>query len=205
MKRLFGALALACACLTSLPAGAELPDKGRLFVIQQRKFRLGHEIELGGTFEPQDAFSKGIAGEAAYTLHFGDEWGWEILRAGYLVQFDTGLRTQLRRDFGVVPTQFETLQYYASSAAVWSPSYGKMAWRNASILHVEMFLTAGVAAGRFSSSYGFGPELGVGARLFLTSLLSWRLEVRDAYFLQRNPQNVVFLSTGLSFNFGGPD
>jgi outer membrane beta-barrel protein len=180
-------------------------DSGRLVAIQQRKFRMAHELELAVSFTPLDAFDKGLGGEAAYTLHFTDALGWEILRFGYFGQLGTGLREQLLQEFGVVPTQFETLQYYASSAFEWSPAYGKLAWNNAAITHVEMFLTVGAAAGWFSSSIGFGPEAGLGLRIFINSILSWRLEVRDAYFFERNSENVVFLSTGLSFNLGSRD
>lgn len=205
---LSGLLALGAAwgCLVWPLVSRADDDPGQLVAIQQRKFRLVHEIELAAAFAPLDAFDKGLGGEGAYTLHFTDAFAWEILRAGYFAQIDTGLRTQLLQEFGVVPTQFETLQYYASTAFEWSPAYGKLAWNNSAITHVELFFTLGAAAGWFTSgSVGAGPEAGVGLRIFISQLLSWRIEARDAYFFEHNSQDVVFLSTGLSFNFGGRD
>jgi outer membrane beta-barrel protein len=202
-----GVLAVGAACGLLWPTLCHADeDPGQLVAIQQRKYRLVHEIELAAAFAPLDAFDKGLGGEASYALHFTDAFAWEIVRAGYFAQIDTGLRTQLLQEFGVVPTQFQTLQYYASSVFEWSPAYGKLAWNNTAITHVELFFTLGAAAGWFTGgSVGVGPEAGVGLRIFISPLLSWRIEARDAYLIQHNSQNVLFLSTGLSFNFGARD
>jgi outer membrane beta-barrel protein len=197
---------LAIALLSPLAAAAEeSQEAGRLVAIQQRKFRMAHELEIGGMFEPLDAFSKGIGAEGAYVLHLDDTWSWEVVRAGYVARIDTSLRTQLLRDFGVDPTAFESLQYYASSSAIFAPLYGKFALRNASLVHLEMFLTAGGAFGHFTTLYAAGPELGVGARLFLSQTMSVRLDARDAFFIARKKENVLFFSLGLSINLGGND
>ena len=202
-----------CGALTALaalvgvvwPNVSEAQDAGRLVVIQQRKFRLAHELNFAAMFEPADAFSKGLAGEASYTVHFSDSLGWEVARAGYLTRFNTDLKDQLLREFGAEPTKFESLQYYGSTALLWAPCYGKLARNNASITHIELFGILGAAAGKFTSSYAAGPELGLGLRVFLTKRLSMRFEARDAYFFARKAQNVVFLSAGLSVNLGGAD
>jgi outer membrane beta-barrel protein len=197
----------ALAALVSVvwPGEAHAQDAGRLVVIQQRKFRLAHELSFAAMFEPADAFSKGLAGEGAYAVHFSDSFAWEVVRAGYLTRFNTDLKDQLLREFGAEPTKFESLQYYGSTSLIWSPYYGKLARDNASITHIELFGIVGAAAGKFTSSYAAGPELGVGMRFFLTRRLSLRFEARDAYFFARKQQNVVFLSAGLSVNLGGTD
>jgi len=192
------------ACL-NLPLGAAAQEAGRLVAIQQRKFRLAHELSIGGMFEPLDAFSKGVAPEGSYTIHFSDDWAWEVVRGGYVARLITPLRRQLERDFGVEPTAFESLQYYASSAITWAPLYGKFALKNASLVHAEAFVSIGGAFAHFTSLYAGGPELGVGARVFLSRTLSVRLDARDAFFIARKPQNILFLSLGLSINLGGSD
>lgn len=201
---------LALLVTLSLSTAASAQDAGKLFAIQQRKYQLNHELLLGGMVEPQDAFSKGVALEAAYIWHFTDLWSWEMLRGGYLAQLDTGLKTQLLRDFGTDPTQFESLQYYASSSLTYAPLYGKFALRNSSIVHAEAFLNFGAAFGRFTNSYQAGPELGLGARVFLSQALSLRFDVRDAIFLRRKQNGgltnqALFLSFGLSIALGGSE
>lgn len=196
-----GAL-VACALLA--PA-APAQEAGKLVAIQQRKYRLGQELTLGGVFEPQDAFTKGLAVEGAYTWHFGELWSWEVLRGGYFAQLNTPLRNQLERDFGVLPTAFETLQYSFSSSLVYTPLYGKFALRNASLVHAEAFVDFGVAGGRFTSSYAAGPEVGAGVRVFFNQRLSLRVEGRDAFYVQHNSKNVIFLSLGLGIALGGTD
>ena len=118
-------LAGLCGLLLLSPFGARAQEAGRLLAVQQRKFNLTHELMVGGTFEPQDAFSKGLAPELAYIYHLDDAWSWEVLRGGYLAQLATGLRTQLERDFGVSPNALDSLQYYASSSMIPSilPAY----------------------------------------------------------------------------------
>lgn len=194
------------------PLAAQAQEAGRLLAVQQRKFRLTHELTLGGMFEPQDAFNKGLAPELAYTFHLDDSFSWEVLRGGYLAQLDTGLRQQLERDFGVVPTAFPTLQYYISSNLLWAPLYGKFALRNAQLVHVEAFLSGGAALGHFTDSFQAGPELGVGLRIFLTQLVSLRLDARDAIFIHKKQSGTglpinqaIFLSLGLSFGLGGAE
>ena len=196
------------ALCCSLSPAASAQDAGRLVAIQQRKYQLSHELLIGGMVEPQDAFSKGVALEGAYIWHFSDLWSWEVLRGGYLAQLDTGLKTQLLRDFGTDPTQFESLQYYASSSLTYAPLYGKFALRNASLIHAEAFLNFGAAFGRFTSSYQAGPEVGVGLRVFLSQALSLRFDARDAVFLRRKTNSgfvnqALFFSLGLSIALGG--
>ena len=200
-----------CAALVA-PLAASAQEAGSLLAVQQRKFRISHELTLGGMFEPQDAFNKGFAPELAYAFHLGDAWSWEVLRGGYVAQLDTGLRTQLERDFGVVPTAFEPLQYYLASSLIWAPLYGKFALRNTQLVHAEAFLTGGGALGHFTSSFQAGPEIGVGLRVFLSQLVSVRFDARDALFIHKKsgatglPLNqVVFLSLGLSFSLGGAE
>jgi outer membrane beta-barrel protein len=215
-----------CAALL-WPLAAPAQEAGSLLAVQQRKFRLTHELTLSGMFEPQDAFNKGFAPELSYAFHLDDAWSWEVLRGGYLAQVDTGLRTQLERDFGVVPTAFQPLQYYLTSSLIWSPLYGKFALRNAKLVHAEAFFTLGGALGHFSGSdaasgsastttgsgsYQSGPEVGLGLRIYLSQLLSVRFDARDALFIHKKsggtglPINqVVFLSLGLSFSLGGAE
>jgi|GEM_PF-1700387 len=205
MRSLISAALVLSSLLTH---AASAQDAGRLLAIQQRKYQLNHELLLGGMVEPQDAFSKGVAVEGGYIWHFSDLWSWEVLRGGYVAQLDTGLKTQLLRDFGTDPTQFESLQYYASSSLTYAPLYGKFALRNSSLIHAEAFLNFGAAFGRFTSSYQAGPEVGVGARVFLSQALSLRFDVRDAVFIRRKANNGVtnqalFLSFGLAIALGG--
>jgi outer membrane beta-barrel protein len=191
------------ALVAALPARAD--DDGRLVVIQQRRFRLAHELFAAGTFEPQDAFSKGVAAEVGYTWHLSDDWAWNVARAGYLGRFDTGLKQQLQDSFGVAPTQFENLRWFVSSALVAKPLYGKLALANASVVHVEGYAALGLNVGRFDNSVAAGAELGLGTRVWFTRTLSLRLEARDALYFSRKISNVVFLTAGLSISLGGLD
>jgi outer membrane beta-barrel protein len=198
-----------------LSSGAAFADdlnpsngNGRLFAIQQKRYSLGYELTIGGLFEPQDAFSKGLGVEGAFTWHLGDELSWEVVRGAYLAQLDSGLKTQLQSEFGVAPTQFELLQYYLSSSLMWAPLYGKFALHNASIVHAEAFVDVGAALGRYTNQFAEGPVIGVGARVFLNQRFSVRLDARDAIFFHAQQagssiSQAVLISLGLSVTLGG--
>jgi outer membrane beta-barrel protein len=208
MKTLAVVAVLLCSALAAHADDGSGSSSGKLFAIQQRRYSLNYELEVGGVFEPQDAFSKGVGLEGAFVWHLNDDWSWEVLRGAYVQQFDSGLKTQLQQEFGVAPTQIELLQYYMSSSIMWSPLYGKFALRNASVIHAEAFLDAGAAFGRYTSGYAEGPVIGVGARVFLNQRFSVRLDVRDALFFHAKElggslNQAVFMSLGLSITLGG--
>src|SRR6476659_8576786 len=58
-------------------------DAPRVFSIQQRPYRLGHEFSLGLGVLPLDAFYKGMVIGAGYTYHFSDFWAWEMVNLNY--------------------------------------------------------------------------------------------------------------------------
>src|SRR5947209_5679648 len=102
------------------PLAASGQEAGKLVAIQQRKYRMGWELDVGGMFEPLDAFSKGLAPEGSATIHFDDSWSWEVVRGGYLARINTSLGQQLLDQYGALPTRFHSLQYYLSSGILYS-------------------------------------------------------------------------------------
>jgi outer membrane beta-barrel protein len=212
LRRCCALLALGCGLLSAAPATAQ--EAGQLLAIQQRKYGIDHELSFAGSFAPLDAFQKGLAPEVAYSWHLDDQLSWEVLRAGYAFQQNTGLYDQLVRDFGVIPTAFESLRLYAKSSLLWAPLYGKFAVLNHRLVHLEGYLIAGATYGHFTGgSDRAGPEAGAGLRLFLGRRLSLRLEARDTVFLGAKKANeklvhveqVLFFTLGLSVAFGGTE
>ena len=75
----------------------------RIFSIQPRPYRLGHEFQLGLGVLPLDAFYVGVMPTGSYTFHFSDFWAWEIISLGYSMNFETSLQDDLYEDYGVHP------------------------------------------------------------------------------------------------------
>ena len=82
----------------------ELENPGTVNAIQERAYRMEHEFDLSVGVLPLDAFTKNFYAQVGYTLHFTDSFAWQIGRGAYGYSANTGLRDQLQRDFGVLPT-----------------------------------------------------------------------------------------------------
>src|ERR1017187_9836976 len=76
------------------------------YVVQERLFRQGLELNAGIGLLPLNAFSKGWMVNGSVTYHFSNVLAWEIGQGGYVfANMDTGLKRQLLNNFGVQPTQ----------------------------------------------------------------------------------------------------
>jgi len=133
-----------------------------------------------------------------------------VARGAYSYNVDTGLRKQLIRDFSVNPTAFEEVQYMVGSDIIWSPFYGKTAFLNKSVSHFEVFLIAGGSILNLANSTG-GPGLfrpavnfGLGARLFSSKHLSYRLDLADNLVVSKDKGifNVPTIQLSAAINFG---
>jgi outer membrane beta-barrel protein len=211
MRRGLLTVVLAATCLASSLARAadsDVDDTGKVEAIQNRLYRMGQEIEVSVGFLPEDAFYKGIAAEGSYTLHFSDFIGWEIVRAGYSFNYDTSLKSQLL-SLGAQPTAFPETQLFLTSSIIWSPMYFKAALFNSSVVHGEFYGLLG--GGAFEQANGQSKDwvpsadIGLGGRIFLSQVISLRLEVRENLLISSSLTSVIDINLGLSFNFGASD
>ncbi len=190
-----------------LTAGAqELEDvieAPRVFSIQERPYRLGHEFQLGLGVLPMNAFYVGTVASASYTYHFTDFWAWEIAGAGYSFNIDTSLEGELREDYDVAPVGGggERIHLLATTSLVAKPLFGKLAIFNSDIVHSETFFTSGIGLGLKGKYPRPAAVLGLGLRFWSTDVLSWRFDVRDyLVFSGLSPENVLLLLVSASFN-----
>ncbi len=208
---------VACLCsalFAAAPALAQYDDEqggGTAVVIQNRKFQMAHEFTIQGGTLPLDAFVKGATLSGRYTLHFDDFHAWEIAAGTFSFNIDTGLKQQLIDRFGVQPQSFASLLLTVDSNYVMKPFYGKLALFNRTLLYAELFLNAGVTATYWSDgSWRPGPDVGIGARFFVTEWFSVRADLRYAIVVGGVPiadpnatiDGVLLLALGGSFNVG---
>lgn len=189
-----------------------LENPGAVSAIQERRYRMHHELLLGVGVLPDDAFYKGLIGTVAYTYHFSDTFGWQVGRGSYSYNVQTGLRTQLERDFDVAPTASayeDQVQWMVGSDLVWSPLYGKTAFLNSKVLHFEAFLLGGGTVVKINRADGFRPaaNVGLGLRMFSGETLSFRLDVTNNVVFAGTSRinNVLSVQLGTAFNFGATE
>jgi outer membrane beta-barrel protein len=207
-------LLLVCLLPTWALAGEDedLENPGTVSAVQDRLYRMNQELTLGVGVLPIDAFYKGLTAQVGYTFHFSDSFAWQVGRALYSYDVNTGLEDQLERDFHVKPTTHEQVQWMVGSDLVWSPWYGKTSFLNRSVSHFDAFLSLGASVIKFTGGdtssanlNQFKPavNLGLGARLYSSRRVSYRLDLTDNVVVTKDRIfNVATVQLSLALNFG---
>ncbi|RKH49117.1 outer membrane beta-barrel domain-containing protein [Corallococcus sp. AB049A] len=208
-------LLLSLLCLVPGLARAqaeELENPGTVSAVQDRLFRMQHELSLGVGVLPADAYYKGLIGTVGYAYHFSDTLAWQVARGTYSYNVQTSLRRQLERDFDASPVSaaFQNqVQWMVGSDLMWSPLYGKTSLLNTNVIHFEVFLLAGGTVVKVDRSDGFRPavNLGLGVRVFSSKNVSFRLDVTNntVFMGASDITNVPTLQIGTAFNFGATE
>jgi outer membrane beta-barrel protein len=202
----------ATALFLALPALAqtETEDPDAPQAVQERAYKMMHEIDLTGGLLPLDPFTKGVWVGGSYVAHFSDFFAWEIARGGYSFALNTDLRNQLERDFGQLPTAFDSAQFFAGSNVLLKPFYGKLSVADRWVIHAELFFMLGGTFFKYSAPTDFrvGPTLGVGARVFFNKTLSLRFNLDEHILISTRDlkvTNVMGLSLSLAINIGATE
>jgi outer membrane beta-barrel protein len=200
--------ALLTLCLlvpfTVLAQTSELENPGVINAVQERPYRLTHELNLAIGSLPLDAFSKSFYGQLSYIFHFTDTFAWQVGRGAYNYNVKTGLREQLEKDFNVQPTAIDEAQFFVGSDLMISPLYGKFALANKLVLHLETSLILGLSVFKYTTG-GFAPAVnaGVAVRLFQNKHVSYRLDISDnVVIFPKKVTNVLTVQLVLAVNFG---
>lgn len=180
------------------------------YAVQSRLFRLGGELNVAAGILPINAFNKGLTVGGSFTYHFSNALAWEIINANYVYkQLDTGLKTELLDNFEVQPTEIAAIDLLMSSSLVLKPFYGKLAVFNRRVIHMELSIPAGITMGRYTNpqKYLVGPNVGLIARVFLSTHTALRIDVRENVLINSNwnTRNELHVSLGLSFAWGGDE
>jgi outer membrane beta-barrel protein len=180
--------------------------------IQRRKFELVHELALRvGTF-PVDPFYKAYSGTVGYTYHFSNYVGWEIASMTYNLDLATNLKQALLdAATGPISAQLPEIKWYVASHLVVKPFYGKEAFLDSALVHLEVFLQAGPAVLNVEhqlteTTFAPGVDAGLGFRLWLSSNFSLRAELDEMIFLLGGQLfQGLHADFGLSINFGAEE
>ncbi len=207
MKRVLLIVAMIQMTLVTV-AHASDDERAATFAVQNRKFKLGHELNVEVGVLPLNAFTKGITIGGGYTYHFTDVLAWEVAQFYYSFGADTDLKKTLQENFNpmVQPTTFETVNYFGSSNLVIKPMYGKYSLFNRWVVHSEFFLALGPAFAKYNDPAVFrgGFDAGIGFRLHLVQHVSIRLDLRDYTFFQgATPKSELYIALGIAVSFGG--
>ena len=166
--------------------------------VQNRKYTDTHEFTLAAGSLPIDAFEKGLTLSGAYTLHFSETIAWEVVQYYYSFGVETDLKDELKA-FDLQATPFERVEQFVTTNFVFKPLYWKGAWLNDSLTYGEFLLLAGGGYGWLTNTQRPVIDLGIGARLYASEWVSFRLDVRGLAFVnQDDSQNELWIGLGVS-------
>jgi len=195
IEKLSGCLLLAALLVGMGVRAEEKWYSERYGPVQKRLYDLDHEISLGWALLPLDAYYKGYGVQIGYTIHFNEIWALELFRIGWSYNLDTKLKNKLIDQIpDVSPSEFPAVVLWENTNLLFKFFYGKQSFLNRTVIHFELFATAGGAFvfrnpyplwdGDFhNANYEFGVNGGFGARFWLTPRWSLRVDLRDTVVL----------------------
>jgi len=179
---------------------------GRRKGVQRRDFLKKHRFELSGVggFYASDALSSTYSYGGAVAFYPSEDFGVELLVTRTPMQF------RLEEPF----TAFDQQTHFPASVAwqgifslLWSPIHAKFKFTENTIVHGDLFAIAGAGRTADPTVLGLTWEAGVGAKLYFSKYVGFRLDLRDFLLPQevlgrgRITNNVTILA-GLSLWFG---
>ena len=181
-------------------------EPGALDVIQVRKHNLQNELFLSVGTLPVDPFYKGLTTSLGYALHLSDFVAVQV-QGTYAFNFDTDLKdkvVQIDSVQGGDPPKFPEIAWVVAPYLVLKPLYGKEAWFNTEVIHVELFVQAGPAiVGRNHAGDGMalGVDAGFGARFWVHDDLSLRFDMGELiYAADGGVKQDLHLHLGVALN-----
>ena len=187
-------LFLTAALAAGPAAAASLPGQA----VQNRAYRLTHELSVAAGLLPMDAFEKGVTASGSYTWHFSEVWAWEVVQYQHAFGFQTDLRDELRT-FDLQPTPFERVERFATTNLVFKPVYFKGAVLGDALTFGEFFGVVGGGYGWLTRSKRPVADVGVGTRFFVSEWFSVRLDVRELLFITEDDvHDELWIGLGLS-------
>jgi outer membrane beta-barrel protein len=181
--------------------------------VQNRKYRVEHELAAGIGTLPTDPYTKGLSLNGAYAWHLSDLWGIEA-NFSWIVNFTTSLRDKLEGNFSVPDQRFARFKMFGQLGGLFKPLYGKLALLNDRQVYGELFLSLyGVVAqmdgGRRTDTetrgkgqrLAFGASPGFGIRGFISRYFSARLNLNWLIVVAESGEVHTPLFINLQFAF----
>jgi outer membrane beta-barrel protein len=204
-ERTMNRLSFACIALTAGFAAAqtgELENPGSVAAVQERAYRMSSEFNLAIGVLPLDAFTKQVYGQVSFVYHFTDYFAWQVGRGAYGYNWSTGLKGQLEKDYGVLPTTIDEVQFFVGSDLMFTPFYGKTTILNKAVIYAEAYILLGVTVFKYTNAFRPAANVGGGVRIFQNKYVSYRLEVTDNVVIKDTPEQVLQVNLMLALNFG---
>lgn len=144
-----------------------------------------HELSILGGWFAQDANDGAPWWGGTYTFHFSEELGLEAgvgFSRAHIRAVDT-VQRRFPQPIAVFDNDRRIRQYLGT--LLWSIAYGKMRWMGGAISRFDLHVAMGGGVTDDEISRGLMGSAGLGAKIYFTSWLALRLELRDQISQQK--------------------
>ena len=148
-----------------------------------------------------DSFRRQIQIGFSYSYHFSEAWGVEVLHAGFITNFNTGLSEHIKSASGLETDRVEPA-LHLGSAVMWTPLKSKAATFD-SIYHFEGFFLAGGGMTKTGTDIVPMAMYGIGFRSFLAKRAILHTELRDYMDFDSPTNHRLSFIVGASVLWGG--
>jgi outer membrane beta-barrel protein len=151
--------------------------------LAQRDFlkALRHEIHVHGGVYASDVMGASPLAGISYAFHVTEEFALEVAFA--YTWFSSPVSGPVEQYTGYQVLERHDARIYSGNLA-WHPIHGKFMLFRSFIPHFDIFFTAGLGVTDSRTAKGLTYNFGAGIKIFTTSWLSLRLDIRDSIYVQ---------------------
>ncbi len=165
-----------------------------------------HELSGLGGWRAGDQIDGAPWYGGSYTFHFSEELGLEASIGFSRAKSRIADTIQTRNPLPVEVFRNDRRVRQYLGHLLWSLAYGKMRWLGGAISRFDFHIAMGGGITDDELSRGLTGSFGLGSKLYLTSWLALRLDVRDQIYSQkilddRRIVNDILVTGGLSIFF----
>lgn len=175
-------------------------NQGKRKGLAKRNFikSLRHEIFLFGGVYANDIMGSAPLAGISYSFHLNEDFALEASFS--YTRFSSSLTKPVESYTGYSVLESHDAKIYTGDL-VWHPIHGKMMFLRSFIPHFDVYFSAGAGVTDSRISKGLTYNFGLGAKIFMTSWLSLRMDVRDHIYIQEVLSSDA-VTNNLSFTLG---
>jgi outer membrane beta-barrel protein len=188
-------------CITP-PIASAIEYREKILAVQDRKYKLKHELSANIGFLPLDAYNKYFTFGGSYTYNFSDWIAIELGNFSFSVANDTGLERELVRNWVADPVGYDLIKFMINGGIIYTPIYTKLLLFNSVLVRGSTYFILGGGAIKLQTA-GTSPEVhvGFGFKVFVKNWFNVRLEIRDFLYKADGWDNALYLGAGFSLNY----
>ncbi len=142
---------------------------------------LRHEVNLFGGIYASEVMGAAPLGGVSYAFHVSEDFA---LEAGFAYAWlSSAIAKPVERFAGYTFLESHSAFVYSGSL-LWHPFHGKFMFFRTAVPHFDFYFTAGVGITDSLTSKGLTYSAGAGMKIFVSSWVSLRVEIRDNLYVQ---------------------